>query len=70
MYKFGVNLTKNDFFIENMLSDQKSNFKRKHSEFYLNLVDDSYIILAMPFYNINYLTKMEAAALVKIPEQN
>lgn len=28
------------------------------------------IILAIPFYNINYLTKMETAALVKIPEQN
>lgn len=45
-----------------MLNNQKCNFKREHSEFYPNLVDGSYIILAIPFYNITYPIKTEAAA--------
>lgn len=45
-----------------MLYNQKCNFKREHGEFYPNLVNGSYIILAIPFYNITYLIKTEAAA--------
>lgn len=40
-----------------VVHNQKSNFKREGGEFYLNLVDDSYVSLAMLFYNVNYLTK-------------